>query len=206
MPIRHEGNERVGIRDWDSWIEKELEDARARGEFDDLSTTGQPIDLASTDVNREWDFAFSRMKNAGVMPAWMELDQQCHALRAELDAFLERSASYLRDLMVLLDAPLPDPAIRDEKAAPRWQVWKHVGGWLQVPGQSGETDAPLDRLDLVWMRANMKAQYLERAAILDKRIVEFNGALSESLRHLERMRMLPDRATRLFEKGMPPIA
>ncbi len=203
MPIRRTGDKREHIEDWDSWIEKELHEARERGEFDNLSTEGKPLNLTSTDVDPQWDFAFSRMKNANALPAWMELDRDCHTLRSELDAFLERSARYLAGQVASLEVTPKDPE-PPATPVPRWQIWKRIGDWIQLP--PGEIGAPrLDRLDIMHMRATMREQYLERAALLDKKIVEFNHALSPNLMHLERMRMLLDRATRLFEAGCPPV-
>ena len=202
MPIRREGDKREHISDWDSWIEKEIREARERGEFDDLPTQGKPIDLYSTDVDSQWDFAFSRLKNANAVPEWMELDRICHTQRAEMDAFLERSAHYLADQLALLEhpvEPLPVPA-----PVPRWRFWRHLAVWLQLPTEMKE-DPPLDQLDLIRIRARMLEQYLDRAAALDKQIVAFNNALSRNLMHLERMRMLPNRARRLFDAGCPAI-
>ncbi len=202
MPIRREGNECHHISDWDSWIEKEIRDARERGEFDNLPTQGKPIDIHSTNVDSQWDFAFSRLKNANAVPEWMELERACHMQRAEMDAFLERSARYLADQLALLEHQVERPPA--PAPVPRWKFWKHLASWLQLPTETKE--APLlDRLDLIRIRAKMLEQYLDRAAALDKQIVAFNYSLSRNMMHLERMRMLPDRARRLFDAGCPPI-
>ncbi len=206
MPIRRDGDKREQISDWDSWVDKEINDARARGEFDNLATQGKPIDLYSTNVNQQWDFAFSRMKNTDTVPAWMELDRDCHALRVELDTFLVRSARYLEAQLRLLSRPGPqhEHPTTVEDAAPWWKVWQHLATWLALPGKNVE-EPPLDRLDLIRIRRHMLEQYLERAAALDKAIVEFDEVLPRTLMHLERMRMLPARAKRLFDAGCPPI-
>lgn len=206
MPIRRDGDKREQISDWDSWVDKEISDARERGEFDNLATQGKPIDLYSTNVNQQWDFAFSRMKNADTIPAWMELDRACHVMRAEMDEFLVRSAFYLATQLSLLSSP----NARDErpekpaKDVPWWKFWRHLASWLALSGAVVE-EPPLDRVDLMRIRGNIREQYLERAALLDKAIVEFDEVLPRNLMHLERMRMLPARAKRLFDAGCPPI-
>ena len=203
MPIRREGDKRIEIADWDTWIERELADAEMRGEFEELPQAGRPIQLTKTDVNPEWDFAFSRLKNAGVMPAWMEADAACSRGRTELNAFLERSAAYLAARIHELEHPLPAP---EPEPRPWWDVPARVGVWLRLPSATAAVvEPPLDRLDLVRMRLQMKEQYRERAAALDKQIVEFNNVLPPQLRHLERMRMLPDRASKLFAMGCPEV-
>ncbi|MGI8486154.1 MAG: DUF1992 domain-containing protein [Thermomicrobiales bacterium] len=124
MPIRREGNECHHISDWDSWIEKEIRDARERGEFDNLPTQGKPIDIHSTNVDSQWDFAFSRLKNANAVPEWMELDRICHTQRAEMDGFLERSARYLADQLALLEHPVESLSEVDNVV--RWKFWRHL--------------------------------------------------------------------------------
>ncbi len=210
MPIRHEGDARVEIHDWDSWIEKELREARDRGEFDNLPGAGKPLNHTSTDINKDWHLAFSRLKNAGVLPAWMELDRDCYRGRAELDAFLARSAVYLQEQLELLAAASGDPVEpRDDSGQPtRTSFLSRMMRWLAVPTDEDAERAArtsLTREGIRQMRGAIKGQYLERAQALDKTIVEFNHSLSREMSHLERMRMTPERARRRFDAGCPEI-
>lgn len=206
MPIRHSGNERKEIGNWDQWIEREIVDAHDRGEFDDLQP-GKPFDLSTNALDPSLEFAYSRLKNAGMKPAWMDLDGECHDLRADLDTFLERSSVYLQhQIQAVLSPPEPEPHATDAPAPSGF--WSRAFAWLRMPDTGADRlvdDGPQDRLDLIRLRQQMKDQYLERAATLDKRIVAFNNTLSREMMHLERVRMVPDRANRLFEERCPQI-
>ena len=91
-PIRHEDDfRRREIDDWDEYIQEQIEESIARGEFEDLPDQGKPIRIWRTEVNPEYDLAFSRLKNAGVMPLWMELDAEVARLSHEMDLFLLRA-------------------------------------------------------------------------------------------------------------------
>ncbi|MDQ3412580.1 MAG: hypothetical protein M3509_10745 [Chloroflexota bacterium] len=50
-----------------------------------------------------------------------------------------------------------------------------------------------------------KRQYLERAAAVDKHIVEYNAALPDEIRWLERPRLLPEAAAEQFNAACPPV-
>ena len=206
-PIRHEDDfQRKTIDDWDSWIDEEIRKAQARGEFSNLPHQGKPIEIYRTDVNPEYDLAFSRLKNAGIMPAWMELDRDVARLKAELNAFLERSARFLgeqRDALVRrLTAPPPEPPARPH---PRWQVWRPLLEWFRMPPpEPGERETgPRSVGELLQMREHMRAHYLDRAAVLDKKIADYHNALPPGLSHLQRLRMLPERAAKRFDECCP---
>lgn len=55
------------------------------------------------------------------------------------------------------------------------------------------------------IRDRMRAQYLERALEIDKRVTEFHAALPRNLWHLERMRLTPEAAARTFDRACPPL-
>jgi len=59
-------------------------------------------------------------------------------------------------------------------------------------------------IDLDRMRAHMRAQYLERAAELNKKIGIFHAALPPSLWHLQRTALPRERAEHLFDAHIPP--
>lgn len=209
MPVRHSGNRREEIGDWDEWVEREIADAHDRGDFDDLPT-GKPFDLSTNALDPSLEFAYSRLKNAGMKPAWMDLDGECQDLRADLDDFLERSSAYLQaQIDTVLGADGSPPAAQPlEATAPPKGLIGRVIAFLRMPDTGADRvieDGPRDRLDLIQLRQQMKEQYLERAAVLDKRIVSFNNTLSRQMMHLERVRMVPERANRMFEERCPPI-
>lgn len=61
------------IEDWDDWIEKEIRDSMARGEFSNLPGHGKPIRIESNPFDPGMDMAYSRLRNAGYAPTWMDL-------------------------------------------------------------------------------------------------------------------------------------
>lgn len=69
-------------RDWESEIEKSLEEARARGDFDQLPGHGQPLKWEGDYDDENW-LANRVLKNAGYRPAWIDDDQ---AIRTEREA------------------------------------------------------------------------------------------------------------------------
>ena len=205
-PIRHDDDfRRTEIEDWDTWIEEQIQESQERGEFDNLPGAGKPIEIYQTQLNPEYDLAFSRLKNAGVMPAWMELDRDVSRMSQELDAFLERSVAWLlseRDAMIRArqqPAVEPPPVKR-----PWWQVWQRLLDWFRV--DSIDTPSkwePKSLGDLLRLRDHIRAQYLERAAELDKKIEIYHNSLPQGLSHLQRLRMIPARAEKRFDSRLP---
>ena len=206
-PIRHEDDfRRKQIKDWDEWIEDEIQKAQQRGEMDNLPLQGKPIEIYRTDVNPEYDLAFSRLKNAGIMPAWMELEREIRQLTEELASFLDRSEAYLAEQRKALRRSLAGEA--DEEPAkpsrPWWQVWWQVLDWLRFPPEEpARPTAPRSTGELLQLRDHLRAEYLARAAALDKKIVDYHNSLPRELTHLERLRMLPERAAKRFDERIP---
>ena len=213
-PVRHEDDFRSReIESWESWVEEAIETARQRGEFDDLPGQGKPLKIETNAYAPELSLAFSTLKSAGYAPTWMELDRQITAGRADLDAFLERSARYLaslREQLIAGDASGPPPVAGvPERLTPIGRLrafWRALVALLDFA--SDLADEPLRRVpeptldDLPVIRSRMRAQYLERAAALDKLVMEFHGALPRALWHLERTRLSPEAAGRRFDARM----
>lgn len=69
-----------------------LEEAIARGEFDNLPGKGQPLDLSAYfDTPEEVRLAYSILKNASVLPREAELLKEIAVLQEALDASLDDS-------------------------------------------------------------------------------------------------------------------
>ena len=213
-PIRHEDDFRSReIESWDSWVEEAITEARQRGEFDDLPGQGKPLKIETNAYAPEMNLAFSTLKSAGYAPTWMELDRQITARRAELDAFLERSATHLgslRERLMAWDARVPPPAPPEPRTvSPLGRLrtfWRSLVTLLDfasdlTPEQARRLADPT-LADLPVIRARMREQYLERAAALDKLVMEFHGALPRALWHLERTRLPPEAAARRFDARM----
>jgi hypothetical protein len=211
-PIRHEDDfRRREIDDWDEYVQEQLEESIAKGEFENLPDKGKPIKIWRTELNPEYDLAFSRLKNAGVLPAWMELDAEVARLTQENEDFLERSRTFLLDQLELFREQQEESAVRGDDRLddhlpwqlPRWNVWRRVAAWWRLDPSRKDDPPPVSITDLVVQRERMRSQYLDRAAALDKKIADYHNALPRELSHLQRLRMLPERAARLFDERIP---
>jgi hypothetical protein len=72
---------------FDKLVEEKIQEAMARGDFDNLSGAGKPLDLdsyfaAPEDLRMAW----SVLKNAGYMPEEAQLLQEIARLKAQLAA------------------------------------------------------------------------------------------------------------------------
>lgn len=208
-PIRRDDDfQRTEIEDWDTWIQEQIQEAQERGEFDNLPHAGKPIEIWRTEVNPEYDLAFSRMKNADVLPVWMELDRDISRMSRDLDDFLERSTAWLlaeRDGAIRARTQ-EDPAEPGPSVPKRhwWQIWQRLMDWFRIePDEADSRQEPRSIGDLLRLREHIRAQYLARAAALDKKIESYHNSLPEGLSHLQRLRMLPNRAAKRFDARFP---
>ena|SRR5215831_7566946 len=68
---------------WESLVDKKIREAIEAGEFDNLTGSGQPIDLTENPFeDPDWRTAHRLLRNAGFAPSWIEE-------RKEIDAELE---------------------------------------------------------------------------------------------------------------------
>lgn len=74
-----------------TWIDAQIREAMARGDFDNLNNQGKPLNLArDPNVPEDWELAFNLLKNAGFAPDWIETRQEVDAAREKLFALLKR--------------------------------------------------------------------------------------------------------------------
>jgi hypothetical protein len=178
------------LQDWESWLDKTIAEAKDRGEFDNLPGHGKPIELAANPLTGEVDVGHGILKNAGMAPAWIELDKE---VRAGLDALANSRDEAARRLSALPRAPEPAPATPEQRS------W-----WRRIFGQSHPAPRPLPshrNPEAEWARA--RDLYLERASEIDRKIASFNATLPSELWHLERRRLTPERAAQEFEATCP---
>src|SRR5690606_10679758 len=114
------------------------------------------------------------------------------------------SRNYLdRNLRELREAQVADET-ETAPEYPRWQFWRRIAAWWRLDASTNDAPAgPTSIGDLIVERDRMRQQYLDRAAELDKTIVEYHDTLPRELSHLQRLRMLPERAARLFDEHVP---
>lgn len=142
-------------RVWESAAERAIREAQERGEFDNLPGAGRP--LQAEPWEGEWDMAHHVLKQAGYTLPWIELGKEIEQRRADLAAWLERTAGCLE-------------------------------GRRGQPGWADE-----------WLAA--RTRYLERAADLDRLMVEF--AFIVPVRRLEKGRLPPRVAEDRFDAACP---
>ena len=80
---------------WGRIVEEQIRNAEQNGEFDNLASTGKPIDYHDEETALEGDLKMAHhiLKNANAAPFWIELDkdirarqEQCRALLADARA------------------------------------------------------------------------------------------------------------------------
>jgi DnaJ homolog subfamily C member 28 len=61
------------LKGWESLIDRKIREAMERGEFDNLTGKGAPIDLSENPYeDPDWRTAHRMLRNAGFAPAWIE--------------------------------------------------------------------------------------------------------------------------------------
>lgn len=181
------------IDSWQEYIDDEVQKLEVEGKLQGLPDRGKPIKIWKTDVNPEYDLAFSRLKNAGVMPMWMELDQEIGTLTDELHARLAFVESQLRGLIAQA-TPSTEPV-----ATPEPSGWQRFTSWFRVDTSSDAPQRP-DMTTILATRDRERGKFLELAARLDKKISTYHDSLPKGGEHLQRLRWLPDRAARVFDE------
>jgi DnaJ family protein C protein 28 len=125
--------EQKGPKDWESWIDQQIREAQARGEFDNLPDKGKPLDLTPNPYAQEQELAFKVLKDAGYAPEWIELDK---AIRGKL----ERARATLLRRWEWRETRLHELA---ERATARCDGWSEgergriLEGWQQAVAAFG---------------------------------------------------------------------
>jgi hypothetical protein len=81
--------------DWETLIERQITEAIASGEFDDLPHQGEPLPNDDNPYAGDRGPAFKILKNAGVAPPWIEADKEARQLLARRDAIHARAGQGL---------------------------------------------------------------------------------------------------------------
>jgi len=204
MPLRRDGDRVEEIEDFDSWIEDTLTEAIARGEFDNLPQAGKPIRIERNPYQPELDLAFSRLKNAGMAPAWIELDREIRAMHDALDHWLQASAGRLAAEASRIQHLDEMSATRPAPARRSWrQRWWPFRLFSDIADEGLKLDIETAWRRWSYERRIVRDQYLERATQLDAKILLFNNSVPRDLWLLEKVRFLPERAAVRFETTCP---
>ena len=96
---------------WESLVDKLIRESMERGEFEDLSGKGEPVDLSENPfADPELRTAHRLLRNAGFAPAWLED-------RKDIDSTLTRAQATLVRAKELYRGDMPND--------PRWQRAAH---------------------------------------------------------------------------------
>jgi len=87
-----DGQMQVGP-DWETLIDRQIREAIAHGEFDNLPHQGEPLPKDDNPLAGDLGLAFHVLKNAGVAPPWIEADKEVRELLAKRDVVLARAAA-----------------------------------------------------------------------------------------------------------------
>jgi len=146
-------------RDWETAVEKTIREAMERGDFDNLSGKGKPLDL---DVNpfvpEELRQSFRILQNAGVAPDWIEQDKDIRAEKNALEMFLQKQARWFQSQQARLKSLAPDRMVAEHERLTR-------------------------------SRDEILARYRDRAAALNKIIDMFNLKAPNGTRHHARIQI-----------------
>jgi hypothetical protein len=185
------GSDRT-LETWDSWVDEAIQDARDRGDFDNLPGEGRPHQVERNPFAGDRELGFHVLKNANLLPRWMELDREISRAVTELDQFCIQSNERL--------ARLRTSVVRNEARAERFARKPRFADLLWGSERfrsSGHRPVGWD--DVERERQHLRRRYLERSAAVDKLIQEFNQALPDEIRWLERGRLLPEQAAARFD-------
>ena len=199
------GQERRGeedgdrLRRWESVVDRAIQEAQARGEFDDLPGHGKPMRLEENPVGGDRAMGFRILKNAGMLPERMERERELAAEAAALEALRERTAEWLRlEAARAVDAGGGDRAEGGKRArAGRRGCWPFGRGEETPEVRPGRPRFSVAALEAERMRA--RRDYLARAARLDEKVVRYNNSLPDELRWRERVRLTPAQAAATFD-------
>ena len=98
---------------WESLIDKKIREAMERGEFDNLTGKGEPIDLSENPFeDPDWRTAHRMLRNAGFAPAWIEE-------RKDIDAELAVARNNLARVWGILQNARQTE--HESSATARWQ-------------------------------------------------------------------------------------
>lgn len=114
---------------FESWVERQISQAQARGDFDRLPGAGKPLPWRSPDETvYDWVVAKARKENLdlfGMLPPGL-------ALRRERDLLPERVAELTSEQQVRALAEDYDARVRDFWRQPQESRWSPVPGLVDV--------------------------------------------------------------------------
>jgi hypothetical protein len=77
----------------ESLFERQIREAMAAGQFDNLPLQGKPLPNDDNPHAGEWGLAYKMLKDAGYAPPWIEADKDVRRLLERRDGILEKARS-----------------------------------------------------------------------------------------------------------------
>jgi hypothetical protein len=172
---------------WDSWVDRLINEARERGEFDDLPGHGKPLRIDDAPFADGREVGFGILKNAGIAPMWVELEKEIRAATARMEALTARAGEIAHERPAGAAPPAPEPV------SLRW--W-----WPFGRNRSRPRVEPVPTIDLRTREiAQLRREYLELAEERTKLIGQYNAAIPRELWQLERPKPTVDEAAAAFD-------
>jgi hypothetical protein len=104
------------LPDWEYGVERLIQEAQERGEFDRLPGAGKPLRLEDDRWAGDWAMAYHVVRLAGETLPWIALGREIEADRERLQSLLDRTAGRFRDRQAEAEA---DPAAARQLEAER---------------------------------------------------------------------------------------
>ncbi len=146
-------------KDWESWIDEQIREAQAQGQFDNLPGKGKPLDLTPNPFAGDREMAFKVLRDAGYAPEWIELDKAIRFRLERARMTLARAWTWYEDSSRELDGAPPSVATRAAALVPRRLRARHY--------QAGQ-----ERHLAAWQAA--VATFHEEVAAINLQIAELN--------------------------------
>lgn len=109
------------MRDWQSWLDKQMQEAIGDGDMSNHAGAGKPLNLGNDDLTpADMRLAHKIMKDNGILPTWMQTGKE---LEDECESILTRIKQYARDYRGRVgDARRANSIIMENEADKRWQA------------------------------------------------------------------------------------
>lgn len=139
---------------WESLIDRQLREAMAAGEFDDLPYQGRRLPVQDEDVEGEWALAHHVLRQAGFAPEWIQVDIEIRELLERRERLLEQAAHSSplgrqrdrQELTAIVEAHDRLVLVLEQVAPSSAQHRRRLGLEAEITRleaiHAGETDAP----------------------------------------------------------------
>jgi hypothetical protein len=213
-----QGDQKIVVPNIGGYVEQQIREAQARGEFDNLPGAGKPIDLGGDNpYGAEWDTAYRMAKNAGAAPLWVELDKEITQDTAALQSMLERTASYFAAerarRIPAAAAGNSDNAVAGKAPGRAQRAWSWLFGTRSAQRTRPATahawqrahpaHPTLEQLEAERLRA--RRLYLKQAAELDAKIQEYNAQRPRGMTWCDKRRLTPEMAGERFDAACASV-